>query len=112
MKKEELIKEAELELQWLKYYANSDSRKVFIPTKSPYDQLVTMGYTKRFIPLHSRCAFLRVTAELPLVDASVEDMVESNNARNPENNILSALEVVLIKYPELHDWVIKSLYPS
>ena len=110
MEKAEIIKNAEQELQWLKYYANAETRKTFIITKSPYDQFRSIGYTKRVIPLSSRCVFLRVTANEPITkDTKLEDLIASNDLRNPEKNIFSALEFIMIKYPEDHDWIIKSI---
>ncbi len=109
MEKEEIRRAAEEELQWLKYYALAESRQAFDPTKSPYDQLGSIGYTKRVIPLDRRCAFLRLTAKTALVDTPIEEMIAANGPRDPDNNVLSALEVYMLKYPEEHDWVVKSL---
>jgi hypothetical protein len=116
---EELIKNVDTELQWLKYYALAEvdqsiypgmnGRKTFDPTRSPYDQLVSIGYTKRVIPLSMRCVFLRLTAETPVKDTPLEQLTSSNEGRNPEKNIYSALEVLLMKYPEKHEWVFNSL---
>ena len=119
MEIEELIKSVELELQWLKYYALAEvdetiypgmnGRSKFDPTRSPYEQLVSIGYTKRVIPLAARCAFLRLTAETPIKDTPIEQMTSINEGRNAENNIYSALEVFLMKYPDKHSWVFDQL---
>ena len=103
MKKEDIIRAAEQELQWLRYYATSETRGKFDPNRSPYDQLVSIGYTKRVVPLHLRCVFMRLTSETPIRETDIEQMVISEEPRNPDKNILSALEVVLLKYPETHD---------
>lgn len=109
MSKEELVKHAELELQWLRYYANEETRRTFDPTKSPYDQLVSIGYTKRVLPLQYRCVFVRLTSDISITDSAIEDIIESNEPRVIENNVYSALEVLLMKCPEEHDWVTKYL---
>jgi len=116
MEEKELIKNVELELQWLKYYALAESpfpdkngRHNFDPTKSPYDQLVSIGYTKRVTSLDKRCAFLRLTAKTPIKDTPLEEMISHDGLRDPENNVYSALEVFMLKYPEKHAWVIEAL---
>ena len=103
------MKNVEQELQWLKYYATEESRKNFDPMKSPYDQLVSIGYAKRYTPLYKRCIFLRLTADTPLKDTPLAQMIPNTGLRDPANNVLSALEVFMLKYPEEHDWVTKSL---
>lgn len=119
MEIEELIKNVEQELQWLKYYAlaevdqsiypDKNGRRNFDPTRSPYDQLVSIGYTKRVTPLAMRCVFLRLTAETPIRDTPLEQMIPSTEGCNPDNNIFSALEVFLMKYPDKHGWVFDQL---
>jgi hypothetical protein len=113
---QDLIKNAEQEIQWLRYYALAETnipgkngRRNFDPTRSPYEQLVSIGYTKRVIPLSMRCAFLRLTADTPISETPLEQMISSTEVCNPENNVFSALEVLLMKYPEKCDWVFDSL---
>ena len=109
MEKIELVKQAELELQWLRYYANSETRNSFDPTKSPYNQLISIGYTKRVLPLEWRCVFSRLTSKTPLRDTPIEEIFETTEPRDVENNIFSALEVFMIKYPDELEWVTQSL---
>ena len=96
MTKEELKVHVELELQWLRYYANEPSRLAFDPTRSPYDQLVSIGYAKRYTPLPYRCIFVRLTSVEPVKTAKVEDLVMSGFPRSIENNIYSALETYML----------------
>lgn len=120
MEKEELIKHADQELQWLRYYAladvdqktypNKNGRNNFDPNRSPYDQLVSIGYTKRVIGLDRRCAFMRVTAETPLIETPLSNIVDAGGEpRNPDKNILSALEILLLKCPEEHERIVNYL---
>lgn len=103
-------------MQWLKYYALAETnipgkngRRNFDPSKSPYEQFVSIGYTKRVTQLSMRCAFLRLTAETPIAETPIEKMIPSTDVCNSENNVYSALEVLLMKYPDKHDWVFNSL---
>ncbi len=109
MNKEELRKYVDAELQWLKYYSTPDSKKEFDPTKSPYTQLISIGYTKRVIPLHKRCAFLRLTSKKAILETDLEDMIMTDDYCNIENNIYSALEVFIMKFPEEHKWIKNNL---
>jgi hypothetical protein len=109
MEKDELVKHVELELQWLRYYANEPSRMAFDPSMSPYSQLVSIGYAKRYFPLQYRCVFARMTASTPIKDTPLENITLTGDPRSPENNVLSALEVFMLKFPDEHDWVTKSL---
>jgi hypothetical protein len=105
----EIISAANQELQWLKYYANAETKQKFDPAKSPYEQLRSIGYTKRVIPLDHRCSFLRLTSGKPLKESAIDDMVPCDDYRNPAANILTALEIVLLKFPEEHDRIAKEL---
>lgn len=114
MEKEELIKQADQELQWLKYYAlaevdqkiypGKNGRNNFDPNRSPYDQFVSIGYTKKVIALDRRCAFMRATAKTPIKETPLADIVDAGGEpRNPDKNILSYLEILLLKFPEEHE---------
>ena len=110
MTKEQLKKEVELELQWLKYYAFREDRENYDPSKLPYEQLRSIGYTKRVIPLQLRCGFCRVTsAELITKDTNIEDLVLSNDPRVIDKNIYTALDFWTIKFPEDHKWIKQTL---
>lgn len=109
MEKEDLIKAVEQELQWLRYYANAETRKSFDPSKSPYEQLASIGYTKRVISLDMRCAFIRLTAETPINETHIDQMIISTDRKNHSINVYTALEVFMLKYPEEHDWVMNKL---
>lgn len=100
---DELIKAIDSEIQWLKYYALADSRsKLDLSNNvSPYDQLKSIGYTKRVIPLDKRCAFLRLTSNENInSNTKLEDLIEVSDYRDNSKNIYTALEIYLILFPE------------
>ena len=106
MKKEQLKKEVELELQWLKYYGFREDRENYDPSKLPYEQLRSIGYAKVNTPLPLRCGFFRVTADEPIsIDTELEDLIVSNDSRNIEQNIFTALDFWTIKFPEDREWI-------
>jgi hypothetical protein len=107
MTKEELKTHVELELQWLRYYANEPSRLAFDPSKSPYDQLISIGYAKRYTVLAYRCVFVRITSVEPVKTAKIEDLIETGEPRSVEGNIYSALETYMLRYPEEHSWIVE-----
>lgn len=93
MENEELKKYVIHELQWLKYYAFIESKKSLNNNSSIYDQLESIGYTKRVIDLYKRCSAAWIKME--------SDKIElSDYPRCVEKNIYTPLEVWLVKYPE------------
>lgn len=109
MNKEELKIIVADELSWLSYYAFSGSKKELDLTKPLYDQLTT-GYAKRAIELHKRCAFLRLTADAPITYYTpLDHLKETGLYRDNANNIYTALEIWMIKYPEENNWVLEKL---
>lgn len=100
----------ELELQWLKYYSFSKSKENLDFSRSLYDQLELLGYSKKNIDLDKRCAFLRLSSHKRITRfTKLEDIAESGLYRDNINNIYTALEVWLILYPEDKDWVLNQL---
>jgi len=102
MKIEELKKYVVHELEWLRYYALEEKRKVLNNKSSVYDQLVSIGYTKRVIPLPNRCS----AAWIKMENGNIE---LSDYPRCVEKNIFTPLEVWLVLYPETFDTVKKYL---
>lgn len=110
MTKEDIKKEVELELQWLKYYSHCDSKVNIDESKSLYDQLKSIGYTKRNIDLDKRCSFLRFTSDSKIIkDTNLNDLIKSQLYRDNKNNVYTALEVYMIKYPEENNWILEGL---
>lgn len=110
MTKDELKKGVELELQWLKYYSYGPSKENLDMNKSLYDQLVPIGYAKKNIELHKRCAFLRVTSEYRINKLiKLDQLTETVLYRDDINNIFTALDVWMLMYPEDNEWVLEQL---
>lgn len=108
MTKEELYKYVETEISALIYYGYSEGKKNLDLSKSPYDQLVSIGYTKRVIPLDRRCAHSRVTAKERITESTkIEDLEFIREHRNHETNIYTGLEFWLMKYPEDRERILK-----
>lgn len=101
MTKEELKKLIDHEIQWLSYYATRESRRSLTEHSSIYEHLVSIGYTKKIIPLDKRCTCGVVTSEQPITkDTKIEDVFLSINARDTKTNCFSPLETYWILYPE------------
>lgn len=94
MKIEELKKYVIHELEWLRYYALEESRKKLNNDSSVYDQLISIGYTKRVIDLPYRCSATWIKFENGEIELSKEQ------PRCVEKNIYTPLEVWLKQYPE------------
>lgn len=103
MKIEELKKYVIHELEWLRYYALEADRLKLNNESSVYDQLKSIGYTKRVIPLPNRCSAAWIKMENGVVELSKE------HPRCIEKNIFTPLEVWLVLYPETFDDVKKYL---
>lgn len=53
---EKLKKDLDHEIQWLKYYGYREDRlKLDLSKGGVYEQVISIGYTKRVIPLDMRC---------------------------------------------------------
>jgi hypothetical protein len=107
---EELDKYIDHELQWLRYYANSDTRKELTESSNLYKDLASIGYAKRVMPLFYRCTPCSITSvtNTPICESSsLEDLISTSQSRN--ENSFSPLEVYWILYPEKRKWVIERL---
>jgi len=112
MEIKELNKLVDHELQWLKYYALEESRKKLTTDSNIYQDLKSIGYTKRVISLDKRCAAGAITSKTntPLSEYSVlEDLESIKEYRNPEENKFTPLEVLWVLFPEQRVWVIQQL---
>lgn len=110
MKYEDLLKYVEHELQWLRYYANRETRESLNLESNLYSDLKSIGYTKRVIPLDLRCTCARISSESKITEKSeLETLSEVTDTRNNEKNIFTPLEIFWMRYPEKRDWVIFKL---
>ncbi len=110
MTKKELFRYVDAELQALRYYASEKTRMELNIDKPIYEQLVSIGYTKRVLPLPARCAHSRVTSIEPITkDTPIECVEFSTSPRDNEKNIYTGLEFWIIKYPEDHKMILEYL---
>lgn len=96
------------ETQWLKYYANSNS-KVLLTTETEniYDTLKSIGYTKRVLPLDMRCKYCTVTSNKKIdKDVDITDLFSIGEGRDSKNNKFTPLEIFWMKYPEKRQYII------
>lgn len=99
---DQITENALLEIKWLKYYATAESRsKIDLNSGvSIYDQLESIGYTKRVIDLHKRCAFLRVSSNEQITSSIEPDkLFKVSEYRDNSKNIYTALEYYIIWTP-------------
>ena len=97
MKIEDIKKYVIHELEWLRYYALEEDRLKLNNESSIYDQLRSIGYTKRVIPLPNRCSAAWIKFENDEIELS------DGSPRCIEKNIYTPLEVWLKVYPESFD---------
>jgi hypothetical protein len=108
MKKEELWKMVDLETQWLAYYGLREDREVLDLSKnSIYEQLRSIGYTKRVIPLDLRCigALCYEWKE----GMCVENLVPLNERRNLEENKFTPTEIWVKLFPNEKELIYKKI---
>lgn len=115
---EEINKYADQETSWLKYYGcNQDNGEPNKTTRQSdpyndakfYDRIISIGYTKRVIPLHSRCPAGYITSKKPVLESSVEELEFGSGPRNHENNVYTPLEYVFSKNVGDHEKLRKIL---
>jgi hypothetical protein len=108
MEKNELWKIVELEVQWLAYYGLGEDRKNLDLNKDTvYEQLRSIGYTKRVIPLDLRC--IGCLSYKWVEGMLVEDLVPLNERRNLVENRFTPLETWLKLYPNDKELIYKKI---
>jgi len=94
---EKLLKEVELEVQWLRYYGLREDRIKVDLSKPIYEQIRSIGYTKRVIPLDLRCiGYLSYEWE----EGTTVDKLKPLNERRDGVKRFTPLEVWLKIHPE------------
>jgi hypothetical protein len=98
MELEKLWKSATVEADWLRYYGHSETRlsEKFEDEKF-YDRIISIGYTKKVIPLVSRCAMCYITSDKPVMESDIKDLRIISGPRNHENNVYTPLEYLIGK---------------
>lgn len=95
---EKILKAAQTEADWLRYYGQSETRlDERFEDSNFYDRIKSIGYTKRVIPLPNRCSMLNITSDKPVLESDVEDLREEYSIRNHDKNVYTALEYLIAK---------------
>jgi hypothetical protein len=89
---EELNKLVDLEIQWLRYYGHEESRNKLNEKSNLYEDLVSIGYTKRVMKLDLRCCPCTITG------TELSNLKKENKLRSNTN--LSPIEIYIKIYPE------------
>jgi len=100
MKLEELNKFIDLELQWLRYYANEVTRNALNENSEIYRDLKSIGYTKRVIKLDLRCCPCTITS-----DEIINEKSDLSNLRKSDYNLrgdnrFSPCEIFIKIFPD------------
>ena len=97
----------EQEISWLRYYALK--RDELTESSNLYDDLISIGYTKRVIPLWDRCPKLIVTSDMRITEKTpVKDLVIITERRNTQDNKFTPLEVLWMDKTK-REWIIRQL---
>ena len=113
MKLEELNKFIDLEIQWLRYYANKSTRSQLNENSNIYEDLKSIGYTKRVVKLDKRCCPCTITSDEIINEnrkrtylstfknekSNMSDLRKSNLNLRGENR-LSPIENFITIFPE------------
>mgnify|MGYP003405218616 CR=1 FL=1 len=79
---EQLTKLVDHEVQWLKYYGFYKTRKKLTIESNIYEDLESIGYTKRVIPLELRCLPCTITASEDInINTNLEELREESLPR-------------------------------
>jgi hypothetical protein len=105
---EELQKLIDLELQWLYYYSDRESKSKLNEESDLYRDLAPMGYTKRPMRLDLRCCPCIITSDETITEGfDINKLIKDNNLRG--ENRYSPLEVYIKIYPNKKMDIIKRL---
>jgi hypothetical protein len=95
---EKLWKAARDEADWLRYYGHKDTKmSERFDDEKFYDRIISIGYTKRVIPLHNRCAMLNISSDKPVLDSEIKDIYAVGDGRNHDRNVYTPLEFFIGK---------------
>lgn len=109
MTQKEYDRAVEHEISWLKYYGLRSSRELLNKESNLYKDLVSIGYTKKVIPLWLRCPYCIVTSNNKIdVKTKVEELEIIREPRDNDNNRFTILEIEWMKL-EKRDDIIKKI---
>lgn len=109
MTHEELYKLVNHELDFLRYYAYRATREILNINSNLYDVMISIGYTKRVIPLDRRCPAGMITVKGTIDLFDIEDLENGCGPRNHQEGRYTPLEIFWIKFPERRQEVIDNL---
>jgi hypothetical protein len=96
---EELNKLIDIELQWLYYYSSKESKQKLNINSNIYNDLVSIGYTKRPMKLDLRCCPCIITSdEIITENFDISKLKKDSNLRG--DNRYSPAEVFMIIFPD------------
>ena len=108
---EELEKLIDIEIQWLYYYGLAESRKKLNENSNIYNDLVSIGYTKRIMKLDLRCCPCIITSDEIISKKTDVSKLKKINGLRGENK-LSPIEAYVLIYPEKKIEIINRLKPK
>jgi len=95
---EELNKLIDIELQWLYYYSTRESKEKLNINSNIYNDLVSIGYTKRPMKLDFRCCPCIITSdEIITENFDISKLKKDSNLRG--DNRYSPIEAFIIIFP-------------
>lgn len=105
---EQLTKLVDHEVQWLKYYGFYKTREKLTTESNIYEDLQSIGYTKRVIPLELRCLPCTITASEDInINTKLEELREESLPRR--KNCYSPIEAYTILFPDKYSEIIERL---
>jgi hypothetical protein len=96
---EELEKYVDLEIQWLNYYANRETREKLTEHSDIYNDLISIGYTKRVIKLDLRCCPCTITSDETIKEGMELLKLRKHSVNLRGENKLSPIETYIKIYP-------------
>lgn len=110
MNKKDLQRALDTEIGGLRYYLHISSKVEMTVDSKLYDEFISIGYTKRPLPLDRRCAPFAITSnEKITIDTNVEDLYIIYELKDGEKNKYTPLEIFWILYPERRREIILNL---
>jgi len=92
----ELLKAAEHEANWLRYYTYAPYKTInHFNDYTFYDKVESIGYTKVVTPLWERCAAMRITSNKNVIESEISELFISNINRNHAANTYTPLEYII-----------------
>ena len=111
MTETELLKLIDHEINWLNYYGLREDREKLTIDSDIYRDVRSIGYTKRVIPLITRCSPGLITSKNTICESTTLEELESCYFPKMEN-CYTPLEIWFILYPDRKSEMILKLIPK